>query len=328
MTSRRARTLQAAAEAARILARFPPEPRTSFDIVNAVAKLGFPVIFRPTKDLLGATIAVGKNSQGILITTKRGLAIQRFTLAHELGHILLGHEMHFHFLDDAENGLASQGASRQEESAANDFASGLLASRRLVANIVKRQRWGASKIGDPARVYQLSLRLGISFQAACWALAGNSLISVDSAKSMANETEVNGLKRDMLAPYGLEDPWADVWILTESDAGSVLEAGPNDIFAVKVKDSSSAGFLWQVGTPGQEFDVVHEKTDISDAYGADSLRVLFLRARDPGSHQLVLQHERPWSGERLSLFEISLTNFGKEVDGLPRSVKRELLLAH
>src|SRR5439155_3596067 len=110
MKGRRETTLRAAGEAARILARFPLEQRTNFDIVRAVTELGFPIIFRPTKDLLGAAIAVGSDSTGILVTTKRALAIQRFTLAHELGHIRLGHQMRFHLLDEQGNMLVPGGS--------------------------------------------------------------------------------------------------------------------------------------------------------------------------------------------------------------------------
>jgi len=328
MTTRRARTLQAAGEAARIQARFPPDPRTSFDIVRAIATLGFPILFRPTKDLLGATISVGEDSRGILVTTKRGLAIQRFTLAHELGHIVLGHKMHFDLVIEEDNRLVAGGISRQEENAANEFASGLLASHHLIATIAKKRKWDVSRVGDPATIYQLSLRLGVSFQAACWALAGNNMLSADSAKRIADETEVNALKTAIISPYTLQDPWADVWTITEGDIGCLLEGGPNDIFAVNVRDKSSAGFLWELETPDQDFEVISEKTDIGRSYGSDSSRVLLLRARSPGRHQISLEHVRPWSGERLSRIEVSIVNFGKEVDGLPRSVKHEMLLAH
>lgn len=327
MRSRRERILQAAGEAARILNKFPLGRRTGFDIVRAVTDLGFPIIFRPTKDLLGATVAVGVDSQGILVTTNRNLAIQRFTLAHELGHIRLGHKMRFHLLDDEEDRPISDESNPLEEDAAEEFASGLLASRQNISRIANAQNWVASQIRDPATIYQLSLRLGISFKATCWALARCKILSPESARRLALGTEVSKLKTALASPYSLPDSWADVWRLTEGDVGSFLECGPNDLFAVVVRDSSSSGFLWELEESAQDFEVVLEKTDITASYGADSSRLLLLRCKAPGNHRLGIEHRRPWSGERLSGIEISIVNFGKEIEGLPRQVRQEMLLA-
>src|SRR3989442_1281107 len=223
MPNHRERILQAAGEAARILDRFPLGRRTSFDIVRAVTELGFPVMFRPTIDLLGATITVGEDSKGILVTTKRNLSIQRFTLAHELGHIILGHKMRFHLMDYEEDRLVSGGSNLQEENAADEFASGLLASRQHISKIAREQSWDISRIGDPATLYQLSLRLGISFKAACWALARNNMISAESARRISAGTEVRQLKTALASPHSITDPWADVWRLTDGDVGCILE---------------------------------------------------------------------------------------------------------
>src|SRR6266566_2252446 len=193
MPNRRERILHAAGEAARILDKFPLGQRTSFDIIRAVTNLGFPIIFRPTKDLLGATVEVGEDSLGILVTTNRNLAIQRFTLAHELGHIRLGHKMRFHFFDDEKDRPVPDRSNRLEEETAEEFASGLLASRHNISRIASAQNWHASQIRDPGTIYQLSLRLGISFKATCWALARNQMIS-ESARRVALGTEVSKLK--------------------------------------------------------------------------------------------------------------------------------------
>src|SRR5438132_11805638 len=92
MTSRRRdELLRATAEAARLLHQFPTERRSSFDIVGACSELGVPLLFRPLKKLWGACISVEDGLFGVLVTTELELAVQRFTLAHELGHVLLRH---------------------------------------------------------------------------------------------------------------------------------------------------------------------------------------------------------------------------------------------
>ena len=85
--NRRSEILRASSEAASVLASLPTGNRASFDIVGAVTGRDIPLLFRPLENLLGTVVAIGKVS-GIMVTTKRDLHVQRFTLAHELGHIL------------------------------------------------------------------------------------------------------------------------------------------------------------------------------------------------------------------------------------------------
>lgn len=89
MPSKRQEILRATTTAADLLSRFPVGNRTSFDIVGAVTALNIPLVFRPLRGLWGASITVDNDARGVLVTTKLGLAVQRFTLAHELGHVLL-----------------------------------------------------------------------------------------------------------------------------------------------------------------------------------------------------------------------------------------------
>ena len=327
MRNRRTRILQAASEAARIRDRFPMGRRTSFDIVRAINELGIPILFRPTEDLLGATVTLGEETRGIIITTKRSLATQRFTLAHELGHIVLGHDMRFHLLDDEIPGLVPGQSHPHEEHAAMVFASEVLASRPLISEIATRHSWDTPQLREPATIYQLSVRLGLSFQATCWALASQNIIQDERARRLAGETEVNQLKSAIVSPYVPADPWADVWSLKEADVGSLLEAGPNDTFVVDVREKASSGFIWEPVESDRNFEIVSQKTDFTNSYGDDSTHVLLFRSRSPGNHRLIIQHRRPWSGERLATLEFSIVNFGKEVAGLPRTVKRELLNA-
>src|SRR5712691_12021152 len=59
------------------------------DVFGTLLRLNVSLLFRPLKGLLGACL---RNPRlGVLISTQRPLRIQRFTGAHELGHIVLGH---------------------------------------------------------------------------------------------------------------------------------------------------------------------------------------------------------------------------------------------
>lgn len=325
MTTRREQLLRATSEAAAVFSRFPVGTRTSFDIVGAMTELGIPLLFRPLAGLWGASVTVGRDLRGVLVTTKLGLAVQRFTLAHELGHVLLGHETS---LDETVGFAGRFGPQSRpvEEWAADTFASELLAPRSLMLTASKAHGWTKQALRDPANVYQLALRLGVSFQAACWALAAHGVLSKDAAGTLQEET-VKQQKLALASEALIDNPWADVWNLTQNDSGTMLEAGPDDVFAVRVEDNASAGYLWQLVDAGSGGTVVDERIANVKAYGAATARVLFLRFNSTGLHRLVFEHRRPWNKQRLAHIDIAVDNHGKEAGGFARRFRERALVA-
>ena len=321
--NRRSEVLRAVAEAARILAEFPTGNRTSFDIVGAITERDIPLLFRPLENLLGTVVAIGGIS-GIMVTTQRDLHVQRFTLAHELGHVLLGHQLSF----DRTIEVAGRNASRNrpvEEVAADTFASELLGPRKLVLEAAKRHGWTKQKLHQPANIYQLSLRLGISYQATCWALVTSDILTSVQARKF-QDARVKDQKQALAPAEFITNSWADVWTLTKADTGTFLEAGPDDLFAVHVQDHASAGYLWQLAETGSSAKIVGEKPTLPDQnYGERSSRVLYIQFCTPGVHRLAFEHIRPWSGAALEQIEVKIDDYGKERSGFARRVRLEAL---
>jgi predicted secreted protein len=124
----------------------------------------------------------------------------------------------------------------------------------------------------------------------------------------------------------ISDPWADVWELTEQDSGCLLEASQHDVFAVRLYDNSSAGFLWELDDLGPDCDVVKDTTeDLGERLGVPAARTVFLKYREPGFHRLHFAHRRPWSGQVAAHIDLTLDNHGKETVGLPRKTKLRAL---
>ena len=317
--NKRSEILRATREAASVFDGFPNGNRTSFDIVGAVTKLGIPLLFRPLDTILGALVAIN-GVRGIMVTTKRNLHVQRFTLAHELGHFLLGHEWSLDQTTElsGQNAPTSQSA---EEVAANTFASELLSPKRLVLQSARRQGWTKQKLHQRNNIYQLSLRLGLSYQATCWALVTCGIFTHADANRYQS-APVKDRKRALAPATLITSPWADVWALTIADTGTSLEAGPDDLFAVHVRDHASAGYLWQLVEAGTNAHIVGESPPSSDhAYGEPSSKVLYVRCSAPGKHRLVFKHVRPWSGDTLAQIEIDIDGHGKERGGFARQAK-------
>lgn len=323
MRSKREEILRATTAAAQILHQFPVGNRTSFDIVGAVTALDIPLVFRPLRGLWGASITVDNDARGVLVTTKLGLAVQRFTLAHEVGHVLLAHEMSF----DETVGFAGRlGSSSRpvQELAADTFASELLAPRALMLSAARRHKWTKQALTEPAHIYQMSLRLGISFQAACWALAAHGVVPRAKAQVL-HEHRVKNLKRTLASEALIENPWADVWKVTEEDTGSLVEADPYDLFAIHLQDDASSGYLWELVDAGPHSQIVDERAADVDLYGASTSRVVFLRFTAPGTHRLFFEHRRPWNQQKLAHIDIAIDNYGKEEGGFARRHRERVL---
>ena len=318
--NRRSEILRAVAEAARILAEFPTGNRTSFDIIGAVTDLNIPLLFRPLTGLYGAVITLNDGVRGIMITTQRDLHVQRFTLAHELGHWVLGHALSL----DQTIGFAGRNASESrpvEEVAADTFASELLGSKQLILESARRHKWTRQALHEPDNIYQLSLRLGISYQATCWALVTSNIFNRSEAKRFIGLPVK--IRKHALAPVELiTNPWANVWALNKADTGTFLEAGPDDLFAVHVQDHASAGYLWQLVDSRANAEIVGENSTVSkQVYGEHSSRVVYLQFSAPGVHRLAFEHIRPWSGAALEQIEIEIDDHGKEHSGFARRIR-------
>ena len=174
------------------------EDRTSFNILSAVSHYDIPIMFRPLQNLLGATIDLGDDYRGILVTSKRDLCTQRFTIAHELGHCVMQHDT---YLDHeiADSGRFQGPGLPLEEIAANTFASELLANREIIIPIAAKRNWNSESFLDPLHVYQLSLRLGLSYQATCWGLGAQEIITKSQAAQLSRiqprDIKINNSRR-------------------------------------------------------------------------------------------------------------------------------------
>lgn len=324
--NKRDELLKATARAADVLARFPVGNRTSFDIVGAVAGLGIPLLFRPLDGLWGAALVVDADLRGILVTTKLDLHVQRFTLAHELGHLLMDHQTS---LDETIGfaGRHGNGGRPIEELAADSFASELLAPKSLMIRCAQRHRWNRAALSDAGNVYQLALRLGLSFPAMCWALVSHDVLDRTQAEAM-QARPVKELKRSLAPEDLITNSWANVWRLTQPDTDAVLEAGPEDLFVVHVLDDAGGGYVWQLVDATGAVEVVSE-TEVEAAadghIGAPASRAVYLRLRAPGRHRLVFEHARPWSGKAIGHIDIAVENHGKETGGWPRRLREASL---
>jgi Zn-dependent peptidase ImmA (M78 family) len=108
----------------------------------------------------------------VLINSDKPRVRRRFTIAHELGHLALGHLLGGQVIVDE-----TVGGKSPEEKQANAFAAGLLMPTEGVRGAVKRLR---KRLGDPANpvdwIVWLAASFGVSEQAVAYRLINLRLI--------------------------------------------------------------------------------------------------------------------------------------------------------
>jgi len=301
----------------------------NIDVFSAILLLDVPLLLRPLKGLLGAYLR--EPTPGVLVTTERSLSIQRFTAAHELGHCLLKHELS---LDDENILRRSPFAARPgydvQEVEADAFAVAFLIPRWLIAWHWKRQGWQAGDFTKPQIVYQLSLRLGASYEATWRTLQRYKIITPATARKLG-KVQVRDLKERLLEDYRPLDYRRDVWLLTDRDAGTSINGSRNDLFVLRLEEHSGGGYLWNAEDLKQSgFAVVRDAREATDAEGIGShtLRKVTAVLEEAQRGQVSLDECRPWQPSKsLNRLWLDYDLTGPEEEGLSRAERRRLLEA-
>jgi predicted secreted protein len=245
--------------------------------------------------------------------------MQRFTAAHELGHFTLQHEGSL----DREIRFPGQVANRDlNEIAADAFAAEFLMPKWLFKHQARLHGWTTEKLKEPVNVYQLSLRMAVSYQATCLGLLGHDILDSATVAALQAVTPKK-TKQAILGSLELDNWHPHVWLLDEHDDGGTIQAGPDDVFIAALTEHGSSGYLWDTDAIAEVgFKIIGDDADAQAAKGVGGpyTRRLVLKAPGPGIHQLPLSERRPWqkAGAPLHSLTLGISTFGAENEGLPR----------
>ena len=303
------------------------------DIFGAINSLSVPLLLRPLDGLLGAYL--NNPAPGILVTTERRMAVQRFTAAHELGHFRAGHDPS---LDDegilrramAQQAPPTPSSGHLQEIEANSFAIEFLIPRWLIKWHADQQRWRAADFEKPQIVYQLSLRLGVSFMATCWTLSRYGWLTIAKARRLA-DLQPRTFKVALLGDYRPPDYRGDVWCLTERDAGLSIDGSRDDHFVLKLQEHSGGGYIWNIDQLKESgFAVMRDARDSldDDSIGDHVVRSVTAHKDEPARGTVTIDERRPWlRTSPLSTFVLDYDLSGPETQGLSRAERRAALEA-
>ena len=306
------------------------ETGSRIDVFDAIARSGVPLLFRPLDGLLG--VFMPEPMPGIMVTTKRQLSVQRYTAAHELGHLRM---QHLPSLDDStilqRDPFADRAHYEQQELEADAFAAEFLMPRWLLAVHFGRQDWSSDNMTNSSVVYQLSLRIGASYDATCRALFRHGLVSFDTLQHLL-EVQPQTIKRELLRNYRPASGWSDVWLLTERDEGATISGSRSDLFVLKLREHSNAGYLWDFeALDNSGFAIVCDEREApqSDLIGGELTRLIVAESSGAQSGDLRLSERRPWMPQDrpLAALSVSYDLWGPEREGMWRIDRRRQLEA-
>lgn len=292
------------------------------------------VMARPMDKLLGAFLR--EERVGILLNSDRPTGMLHMTCAHELGHFYLGHET------TADMQIDYQSKADNKELTADFFAHSLMAPLRMVTNVLNGQCWKWQDMREPAIVYQLSLRLGLSYTAMVWSLVRMKRLDDATAKKIANVQPAQ-LKQAIVPKGTILKPTQDVWHIGPRDKDFILEPRPNDRMFMDLESHASAGYLWTVdeaAAEGYRLKLITVDGGHHSARGTANLPVggsatvrYELQPKDPDALNVVTKPElvefketQPWNRSASEPTKFALkTQFEVLPDGLAEATRERLV---
>lgn len=302
----------------------------AIDVFAAIYQLDLPLMLRPLRGLMGAFL--NDPCPGILIGTGWRMNIQRFTAAHELGHCILKHNPS---LDDEDQilrrvPLAVDARNDYQETEADAFAVGFMLPKWLIVGHCARQGWRTVDLLRPDVVYQLSLRVGASYEATCRTLERYRLVNVDQ-RNLLLKTKPRPLKVELLRDYQPANYKGDVWLLTDRDQGARIEGSRDDLFVVRLEERSTAGYVWnfdELQTSGFALLRDVRENDDPEGVGGPVARRVTAAPEDGPRGRLELAERRPWQPDApIAKLSLDYDFSGPEELGLSRIERRQMLEA-
>lgn len=155
----------------------------------AEERLDIPVLLDRFGDekVAGVLLRHGSGQNFVAVNADHGAVRQRFTLAHELGHVHMRHQPRVDLSADLFGGRTRD----PQEVEANYFAAELLAPRPAVMGwLEERDLLGAGI--DPDVVVQLALEFGIAFPTAAYRLERSGVINAIAKAHLVDELSRSG----------------------------------------------------------------------------------------------------------------------------------------
>lgn len=257
-----------------------------FDVLRDVAS---EVFFRPLKRICGAYLPLKDGLPGVLINSNLPLSRQRYTAAHEFGHLFLNHsavsvdEMTGVSLEERKNWS-------DEENIAETFAAFFLMPTSLVDGSLRELNITAL---TKEAVYLLSLKMGTSYRA-----------TVNHLQTLKRITGAQAAAFRKIPPKQIKSHLSehvasrhDVWVLDEHWNGQQVFPAVQDAIILQLREIPTSGYTWTWHQNPKMLSMVADTfaDEPTSAIGGERVRQLVLEVSSGDrSDRIDLQRCQPW----------------------------------
>lgn len=289
------------------------------DVFEIIQKEGILLCFSPLENLHGAYIPADGGRDGILVNSKHPLHLQRFTAAHELGHHVLRHKpsVDINMLWRAplpSDRYEENGSDPEQEKEADSFASAFLMPKWLILKHLIKIGENASFLKNDVNLYQMSLRLGVSYSSFCWGLLVHEIFTRQEAERFA-KLKVKDIKKKIVSEAVLNlNPWANVWIVNEKLAGAEMLGDKNDLFVFELTENPSTGYIWDYehfkdrGLRLLSDEIIEQEHEV---FGSEIKRRVIFTNDNLLNDTLPLFEKRPWNDDIAGSLPLNFSIKGK-----------------
>jgi len=224
------------------------------DVLGIARNLGLVLMMQPLDNLLGFYVRQPE-AAGIVINSRVPESLQRFTLAHEIGHHVLGHEG----TADDQHTLDRFDPDSLVEVQAQAFAAALLMPLPLVNRALRDLP--ATRLQREIRdtdAYLYSRQLGVSFSAGVWSLYRQHRLPLNRARTFI-KSGARAAKSAITGQDPIANARADVWVLNEENDDLTVLCRVGDEIHVQLNEDTSTGTAWVIQSP-EITDFYHPST--------------------------------------------------------------------
>jgi Zn-dependent peptidase ImmA (M78 family) len=283
-----------AATGAALLAhrRYEIDRTKRVEVFSALRKAAGEVFFRPLRKICGAYLPLKDCPPGVLINSNLPLSRQRYTAAHEFGHLFLNHSA---VSVDEMTGLSFEERRNwsDEENIAETFAAFFLMPQALVESSLRDLNITAL---DPETAYLLSLKMGTSYRATVNHLQTLRKLSGAQAarfRDIPPKQIKSGISEHVAARH-------DVWVLDEHWNGQQVFPAVQDTIVLHLREIPTSGYTWMWHRSPEILSMVEDKfaDEATSTVGGERVRELILEvASCDHPDRIDLERRQPWDAD-------------------------------
>jgi Zn-dependent peptidase ImmA (M78 family) len=274
---------------------FGVDPTSRVDVFGVLKGMGAYVFFRPLRSIYGAYLPTGEMLPGLLINSNLPLSVQRFTAAHELGHLYLGHksislEKEVDFVPERRSGIDN------DEIVAETFGAFFLMPRALVMGSMRELAVQREQV-TPSGAYLMALRMGTSYAATVNQLQTLKLVRPAQASELrkhAPKQIKEKLNGEQVAGR------QDIWLLDEHWNGKDIFPAVRDTIRIQLEETPTSGYTWLLQNQPVGMQILDDKYKGNETTVGGSRIHEFVGSFDENAQEskLVLKKTRPWDQDK------------------------------